>query len=62
MGYNYPPYPNKKRGTRLLLDIRNYLISKSLNPKKVEYLDFILIQIKLKKENIILEILLLIMK
>ena len=36
------PYPNKKWGTRLLLDIRSYLISKIINPKKVKYPEYFL--------------------
>ena len=42
IGYNYPPYPNKKWGWRILLDIRSYLISKLINPKKVKYPEYIL--------------------
>ena len=51
MRYNFPPYPNKKQGSRLLFDIRNYLISRKINPKKFEYPGYILNNTNVENEK-----------
>ena len=41
LGYRFPKYPNNIHGDKLLFYIRNYLISRKLNPKNPKYPSYI---------------------